>query len=142
MLVSKVKEQISDWEKRKIQNSKLPPYKRLSESDIELDLSACEIREIEFICELQGVSNLNLANNLIEDITALGNCKDLSKVMLNNNLIQDALPIRNCEKIIFVNFVNNKLPFVYGEQKKMVRDSLPDAQIHWDSRLRTPNLFG
>jgi Leucine-rich repeat (LRR) protein len=142
MLESKVKERIAEWENRKSQNSKLPAHKRLDESDIQLDLSGCEIRDVGFILELDDVFNVNLSNNLIEDISPLANCKDLVFLMLTDNLIKDALPLINLRKLRFVNIDNNKIPLIYGKQKAMIRDALPDAQIFWDSRLRTPNLFG
>jgi Leucine-rich repeat (LRR) protein len=142
MLESKVKERIAEWENRKSQNSKLPAHKRLDESNIQLDLSGCEIRDVGFILELDDVFNVNLSNNLIEDISALATCEDLVSLWLTNNLIKDALPLINLKKLRSVNISKNKIPLIYGKQKAMIRAALPDAQIFWDSRLRTPNLFG
>ena len=142
MLESKVKERIAEGENRKSQNSKLPAHKRLDESNIQLDLSGCEIRDVGFILELDDVFNVNLSNNLIEDISALATCEDLVSLWLTNNLIKDALPLINLKKLRSVNISKNKIPLIYGKQKAMIRAALPDAQIFWDSRLRTPNLFG
>jgi Leucine-rich repeat (LRR) protein len=142
MLESKVKERIAEWENRKSQNSKLPAHKRLDESNIQLDLSGCEIRDVGFILELDDVFNVNLSNNLIEDISALATCEDLVSLWLTNNLIKDALPLINLKKLRGVNIIKNKLPLLYGKQKAMIHAALPDAQIFWDERLRTPNLFG
>ena len=142
MLDSKVTERIAEWENRKSQNSKLSAHKRLEESNIELDLSGCEIREIGFILEIDNVFKVILSNNLIENISALANCEDLVFLMITNNLIKDALPLINLKKLKFVNIQKNKLPLLYGKQKAMIRAALPDAIIIWDGRLRTPNLFG
>ena len=142
MLDSKVTERIAEWENRKSQNSKLPAHKRLEESNIELDLSGCEIREVGFILEIDNVFKVNLSNNLIENISALANCEDLVFLMITNNLIKDALPLINLKKLKFVNIQKNKLPLLYGKQKAMIRAALTDAIIIWDGRLRTPNLFG
>lgn len=92
--------------------------------------------------ELLGVINLRLNNNLIEDVTPLTKIAGLEFLYLHNNLIRDALPLLNCESLLGLNIINNKLPLIYGKQKKLFREKFPDASLHWDGRTRTPNLFG
>ena len=142
MLEEKVKERIADWLERKARNAELPSHKRIEEGQISLDLSECEISKLDFILNLEGVINLRLNNNLIEDVTPLTKIAGLQSLILNNNLVRDALPLLKCESLGLLNLVNNKLPVLYGKQKKLFREKFPDAQLHWDNRTRTPNVFG
>jgi hypothetical protein len=142
MLEEKVKERIADWLERKAKNAKLLFHKRIEESQISLDLSECEISNLDFILNLEGVIDLRLNNNLIEDVTPLTKIAGLESLFLYNNLIRDALPLLKCESLRNLNLINNKLPLIYGKQKRLFREKFPDAQIHWDGRTRTPNLFG
>jgi len=142
MLDEKVNERIADWVDRKAKNAELPSHKRIEEGAIPLDLSECEISKLDFILNLEGVINLRLNNNLIEDVTPLTKIAGLQSLILNNNLVRDALPLLKCESLGFLNLVNNKLPVLYGKQKELFREKFPDAQLHWDNRTRTPNVFG
>ena len=142
MLDEKVNERIADWVDRKAKNAELPSHKRIEEGAIPLDLSECEISKLDFILNLEGVINLRLNNNLIEDVTPLTKIAGLESLHLHSNLIRDALPLLKCESLRGLNLVNNKLPLIYGKQKKLFREKFPDAQLHWDGRTRTPNLFG
>lgn len=141
MLESKIKERIADWENRKAENAKLPSHKIQEEENIKLDLSECEISKLDFILEIDGVINIDLSNNLIEDVTPLNKVKGIRGILLQNNLIEDALPLLECENPGFINLTNNKLPFMYGKQKKLFRDKFPDTVIVWNNLTRTPNIW-
>ena len=141
MLESIIKEKIADWENRKAEDAKLPSHKRLGESAIKLDLSECEITKLDFILEIEGVINIDLSNNLIEDVTPLNKVKGLKEICLQNNLINDALPLLECENLNHLNLINNKLPALYGKQKKLFRDKFPNAVIYWNNLTRTPNIW-
>ena len=141
MLESKIKERIADWENRKAEDAKLPSHKRLGEDAITLDLSECEITNLDFILEIEGVIDIDLSNNLIEDVTPLNKVKGLRFIVLKNNLIKDALPLLECEKLSFLDLINNKLPALYGKKKKLFRDKFPNAMIYWNNLTRTPNIF-
>ena len=141
MLESKIKERIADWENRKAEDAKLPSHKRLGEDAIELDLSECEITNLDFILEIEGVINIDLSNNLIEDVTPLNKVKGLRFIVLKNNLIKDALPLLECEKLSFLDLINNKLPALYGKKKKLFWDKFPNSVVYWNNLTRTPNIF-
>ena len=141
MLESKIKERIADWENRKAENAKLPSHKIQEEENIRLDLSECEITNLDFILEIDGVTNIDLSNNLIEDVTPLTKVKGIRVILLQNNLINDALSLLECENLNHLNLTNNKLPFMYGKQKKLFRDKFPNASIYWNNLTRTPNIW-
>lgn len=141
MLNSKIKERIADWENTKAENAKLPSYKRLEEREIRLDLSECDITNLDFILEIDGVINIDLSNNLIEDVTPLTKVRGLRSISLQNNLINDALPLLECEELEYLWIQNNKLPSLYGKQKKVFKDKFPDAVIFWNNVSRTPNIW-
>ena len=141
MLDSKIKERITDWENRKAEDAKLPSHKRLGERVIELDLSECEITNLDFILEIEGVIFLDLKNNLIEDVTPLTKIVGLESILLQNNLINDALPLLECENLNHLNLTNNNFPALYGKQKKLFRDKFPNAVIYWNNLTRTPNIW-
>ena len=141
MLNSKIKERIADWENKKAEDAKLPSHKRLGERAIRLDLSECEITNLDFILEIEGFIGIDLSNNLIEDVTPLNKVKGLKEICLQNNLINDALPLLECENLNHLNLINNKLPALYGKQKKLFRDKFPNAVIYWNNLTRTPNIW-
>ena len=62
---------------------------------------------------------LNLADNLIGDIDALGNLLQLKSVNLSNNRIDDISPLLELEHLEYVDLTGNP---VLPEQIKMLTD--------------------
>jgi predicted NACHT family NTPase len=74
-----------------------------------LYLSFCKLKDIQFLKEFKGLTQLDLSGNQITDISPIRELKNLTDLNISDNQITDISPIRELKNLTELRLYNNKI---------------------------------